>query len=346
MSVISTLLLACCHPALAQRPPGGEPPKQAHPEKSQIGHVEYLNLPHVEFWDMDIAGSTEIWRLRLRASLIGVEVRRASDTLRAQLALPEDQGVVVTKVIDGGPAHQAGLERHDVLLTMARKPVADADALNKLAKESGEKPVPVVLLRRGKKLTIDVTPKKQEPSGLEILASRWIGVSVAEADETLRAQLRLPEKRGLVVTSVEPKSPSAKANMKLHDVLVEFGGKPLTTVDDLRSQINEVGEKPARMKLLRGGEFISVQVTPAAHPPGITDLLITSDGDGAYDVEIVQVEGDLVGHVRLTARQPQKPQQQLSDLIQQAKDAIKPLDKGEDLVDLADYLQQQLSAAV
>jgi S1-C subfamily serine protease len=54
----------------------------------------------------------------------------------------------------------------------------------------------------------------------------WIGVTVAPADDTLRSQLRLPAKRGLVVTKVESDAPAAKAGLLVSDVLVEFGGKP------------------------------------------------------------------------------------------------------------------------
>ncbi len=122
---------------------------------------------------------------------LGAQVTPADDALRAQLGLSKDQGLVVTSVQDGGPADKAGLQKHDVLLTLNGKLVANTDALRQQLQDAGEKAIPLGLLRAGKKLTIEVTPK---PSAtflstvlLTDLGSVWIGVSVAAADETLRA---------------------------------------------------------------------------------------------------------------------------------------------------------------
>jgi len=204
---------------------------------------------------------------------LGAQVAAADQVLRAQLGLPKDQGVVVTSVEEGGPADTAGLQKHDILLTASGKPLASPDALQKQLNEAGPKAVPITLLRGGKRLTIEVTPRESPWRATTFLYSQspglWIGVSVAGADETLRAQLRLPEKRGLVVTKVEADAPAAKAGLLVHDVLLEFGGKPLATIEDLNAQIQEVGEKPATMKLIRNGQAQSLQVTPAARPGGV-----------------------------------------------------------------------------
>jgi membrane-associated protease RseP (regulator of RpoE activity) len=203
--------------------------------------------------------------------VLGAHVVPAEGVLRVQLGLPKDQGLVVTSVRDGGPADAGGLEKHDVLLTAGGKPLTDAKAFRQQLHELAGKSVAITLLRGGKKLSLDVTPKAGDTFLSSVVFadvdSVWIGVTVAPVDATLRAQLRLPEKRGLVVTKVEVDSPAAKAGILVHDVLLEFGGKSLATIEELNAQIQEVGEKAATMKLLRSGQSQSLQVTPARRGP-------------------------------------------------------------------------------
>ena len=207
-------------------------------------------------------------------SNIGVEVKPASEVLHAQFALPKDQGVVVTQVTADGPAHKAGIEQHDILLTMAGKSIPDSKVLNKLARGAVDQPQPVVLLRKGKQLTIDVRAENSTFLELSLVPQgHWIGVDVSEADETLRAQLELDEQLGLVVTHIQPDSPALKAGIRQYDILVEFGGKPLITIDDLKSQIKEVGDTSSSVKLLRRGKQVCLKVKPTQRSGGISGVL-------------------------------------------------------------------------
>jgi serine protease Do len=247
-----------------QKAGGKQADEKAVPQKKPVDKASHVTAEAVF---ADVVFDQYVNVLLDVDSSLGAQVTPADDALRAQLDLPKDQGLVVTSVQDGGPADKAGLQKHDVLLAIGGKPVGNSDALRQQLKDAGEKAVPVLLLRSGKKLTIEITPHTGSKWDVTVFRTDgsgfWIGVSVAAADETLRAQLRLPEKRGLVVTKVEADAPAAKAGILVHDVLLELGGRPLATIEDLNSQIQEVGEKPATMKLLRSGQPQSLQVTPA-----------------------------------------------------------------------------------
>jgi membrane-associated protease RseP (regulator of RpoE activity) len=201
---------------------------------------------------------------------LGVEVAPPDAALRSQLALPEDQGLVITEVCPKGPAEEAGLEQYDVVLSVADVEVGTPEELSRQIKATVGKTIPVVVLRRGKKVTVEVTPKasaswflKPARRGYVYPGGHRIGIEVAEADDTLRSQLRVPKGQGLVVVEIEADGPAAKAGIGLHDVLLEFGGTPLSTGDDLRRKVQEVGSKAAAMQLLREGKSMSLQVTPS-----------------------------------------------------------------------------------
>lgn len=108
-----------------------------------------------------------------------------------------------------------------------------------------------------------------------------LGVVLQDLTSTLRRAFGV--ERGAFVTQVLPDSPAAKAGVKPDDVIVEFSGAPVTTVDDLVTTVQRT--KPgteAKVVVLRDGkrETLSVKVgglgTAGKEPgeePGDEDLL-------------------------------------------------------------------------
>src|SRR5262249_19145593 len=92
---------------------------------------------------------------------IGVELAKADDTLRTQLNLPAEQGLVVTNVTADGPAAKAGITSHDVLLAVADKPVSEVSDLPARLQETGEHTVTIKLIRAGKTISIEVMPQQR-----------------------------------------------------------------------------------------------------------------------------------------------------------------------------------------
>jgi membrane-associated protease RseP (regulator of RpoE activity) len=96
---------------------------------------------------------------------LGVKVQDVGETLRDQLGLKENEGVLVTEVKPGSLAEKAGVKEHDILLKMEGKAVTDrwqfrADVLTALGKPEFD----VELLRGGKRETVKVktSAKKDE----------------------------------------------------------------------------------------------------------------------------------------------------------------------------------------
>ena len=54
-----------------------------------------------------------------------------------------------------------------------------------------------------------------------------LGATLEQADRAVRAQLGLPDDRGLVVWSLAPDGPAARAGLQVNDILLTLDGKPL-----------------------------------------------------------------------------------------------------------------------
>ena len=68
---------------------------------------------------------------------------------------------------------------------------------------------------------------------------------------------------GILVVSVEEKSPAERAGIQAGDVLVEFDGEKLTGIDDLHRLLTEARvDRPLPMALVRRAEKLIVEIVP------------------------------------------------------------------------------------
>jgi S1-C subfamily serine protease len=75
----------------------------------------------------------------------------------------------------------------------------------------------------------------------------------------------LETETGVMATHVEPNGPAGQAGLKEGDTIVEFGGQPITGIDDLhRLLTEEKAGHPLPITVLRGVEKVTLTITPAA----------------------------------------------------------------------------------
>ena len=89
----------------------------------------------------------------------------------------------------------------------------------------------------------------------------WLGIECYPAPPALRAQLNLPEQQGLLVESVVPDSPAAKAGLKPFDILMRVGNKPLKEPADLIQAVDASKDKEMPLEVLRGGKPQKIKAT-------------------------------------------------------------------------------------
>ena len=63
----------------------------------------------------------------------------------------------------------------------------------------------------------------------------WIGVTVQNMDESLARYLKVPGSKGIVIKSVEPKSPAKKAGMRESDIILSLNDKKINSIEDYKS---------------------------------------------------------------------------------------------------------------
>lgn len=81
-----------------------------------------------------------------------------------------------------------------------------------------------------------------------------VGLQLVRLPDALRQALQRNEKTAAIVLDVEPEGPAHKAGIVIGDILVSFGGHPITRVEDVHAQLAaEAIGKPFAIKYVRGG---------------------------------------------------------------------------------------------
>ncbi len=176
----------------------------------------------------------------------------APQTLTAELSEglgldPDTVGVLLSNVINGTPAQDAGLEQGDVVIEVNGEPVEDARDLTRRigAYAPGER-VRLTILRDGEERTVRV--RLAERPGEQELASappaaELFGMTMESADEAARERFGIEEERGVLVTGVRNGSEAAEKGIRPGDVILEAGGEDVRTPNDMRAAAEAARER-------------------------------------------------------------------------------------------------------
>jgi serine protease Do len=87
----------------------------------------------------------------------------------------------------------------------------------------------------------------------------YLGIVPQEITDGMRKQFGLKDRKGAIISSVEPDSPAARANLKQYDVITEINGQPVENVNDLRFKIADIEPgKKVNLKVIRDGKEIAI----------------------------------------------------------------------------------------
>lgn len=169
-------------------------------------------------------------------------------------------------------------------------------------------------------------PTPSEPGDLPAGgANPWkIGIVCDPVDESLRAHLPIPKGSGLVVRRVMDGSPAARAGVKVNDVLVATGDRPLDSFGTLVQAVRTAGRegKALNLRLLQEGKERVVEIKPDGPPPPVARQPQAKPSDQppvAGESAEARGLGELRSRIERQQREIQQLQKRLSNQEQELR---------------------------
>ena len=192
---------------------------------------------------------------------------------------PRRGGVTVKAVQDGSPAQKAGIIPDDTILKWRGTAIRDPRQFIRLVQDTpiGSK-VDLEIVRQGRTLTVPaLIEARRHEEAVERLEFRFpevIPFTAAEAVDTsllgmnavpltrqLCEALQIREQAGVLVVSVEPQTPFARAGVLDGDVIISADAQ---SVQDTHTLVNQIRSRntqtPLTLKVLRRGSERTVTV--------------------------------------------------------------------------------------
>lgn len=206
---------------------------------------------------------------------LGVSIQKVTKDIAEQFELKEASGALVSEVMDGSPAADAGAKDGDVIISYDGKKVEDPTGLrNIVARTSVGKRVDMVVIRDGHKKTLKVKTGKQpknmgrrgmqpEQDGQDEETETSIGFRVKTLTPEITEELNIDSKeKGVVVTAVEPGSAAQRAGLRRGDVIVSMNRKRITNSAGFSKLAKKLKGKKLLLRIVRSTGKVFIIIKP------------------------------------------------------------------------------------
>jgi serine protease Do len=207
---------------------------------------------------------------------IGAYLQDVDPNLARAFKIPNNSGVVITKIDSNTPAEKAGLKEGDVVTQVNGESVVDTQGLrNRIASMAPGAAVTMHIYRNGNPSDVRVT-LGERPADLEARNSRQggsgepgggvhsglEGVSVEDIDSDVAQQLQLKKgTTGVVVTDVDESSAAAEAGLHQGDIIEQVNRQPVKSASDFNRLVGQSKGNTTLLLVNRGGarNFIAIE---------------------------------------------------------------------------------------
>ena len=204
---------------------------------------------------------------RLAYGWLGVSIADALPEIVESLGEDVATGAVVTNVYVGSPAFRAGIRPGDIILTVGRRRIENADNLIQSVSDlMVNQEADFRTLRDGNTATLSVLidERADDETIREKSARFWPGLRLYPVTDYLREEMEDLPSSGIVVLGVDDGSPADSAGFSSGDVITAFGETATDSLDVFYRLLREAEEKELVATVLREGETVEIALGPVS----------------------------------------------------------------------------------
>lgn len=169
---------------------------------------------------------------KVRRGFLGVYIQDLTPDLAEGMGIREKKGVLVTEVIAGSPADEAGFEEGDAIIKVNGERVNSTGELRaKIAQIKPGSKAKITVIRDGKykDLTVKIGERPTETAQIETTTPFW-GMDLKEEDRKVR------------VDWVKPNSPADNAGILEDDYILKIGTYEITSIMDVKKAVKKYSD--------------------------------------------------------------------------------------------------------
>lgn len=199
---------------------------------------------------------------RVRRGWLGVGIQDLTSDLASSLEISGTEGVLVTDVMEGGPAAKGKLQAGDVITSLnGRKMSSTAHLRNEIALMGPGTKAQLGVFRDGKRLTLQISLDEKEEKR-EVAArdssdsSLFAGIRLENLNPDLRRKLEAPiDLEGALVAELDPNSRAAAAGLRPGDVITRIDKQRIKSLSDIDASALK-DKKRLLLRVWRRGSFV------------------------------------------------------------------------------------------
>jgi serine protease Do len=224
---------------------------------------------------------------KIQRGYIGATIQNFTTDMAEAQGMGSQKGAIVSDLVPGGPSARGGLSPGDVIVSVNGVSIKTSTELTReVAKAKPGDVLRLDVIREGKHRTVEVRsgirPSEKDlasndntPGGVDrgnptappaAPHPTVLGMALGPLDEPTRRRLNAPaELKGVVVESVDATSEAGQKGLRRGDVIVQAGGRPVTTAADVAAAVDgakKAGHNGVLLGIFRAGRttFLALKI--------------------------------------------------------------------------------------
>jgi S1-C subfamily serine protease len=197
---------------------------------------------------------------------IGAKLETVTREMAEGLGLERISGAVVVRLTDSGPAHKAGLQLGDVIVSVDGFEVADAHSVHyRLTTRGIGNASRLGILRKKQRIEIELllaaAPKPGRDDVRNLSGNHpFDGARVSNILPSVADELNLEETDGVVIVAVRKGGVAARLGFQPGDVILQVGDTKIADVVRL-DELTREPQRVWRVAIKRGGRVMQLQLS-------------------------------------------------------------------------------------
>lgn len=190
---------------------------------------------------------------------LGVLLSNTDKQSLVEFGLGDRRGSMIGNVFSDGPAGKYGILPGDFVVAIDGRPVASTDQLVRIVGDLlvGRQST-FSIVRSGKAMDINVKIEERKEATAADYGKLWPGLEPARLSSEVLEARKLPSStKGVLISSVIARSPSATLGMMIGDVVTHINEKPVALLADFYKLLNDQSAKSIQFTVIRDGQTLT-----------------------------------------------------------------------------------------